>query len=554
VNGPRLVLNATLAGLYGALLLAAALSVLHPGIPATDVWLGLSAVVGIYAVAAGLAWPLLYAVVRFFASRSLAVPLLSLRYMMSFSVANTAVILAALGDLLASHRKAIDSAATIRLRFLLGAVALAWLYGLVVCVVPRFKRSVPLLASAAGLALAALIAPLLVSLPGAEAAERPEPAAPAAVSDVPAMRGRLVILAFDGADLEDILRLQAGGRLPVLTRLRREGSHGRLQGVIPCDTAAARAILATGQLPYKNGVRGPRSRDLLGRALGLTVVPGWLWFDGFMAPVMRTRRLTIENRSVPALWDLAQRTGGEAVIGGWDVDFDMAGPAPPVDAARRRALASEFMEGDPSAASDPAIAAVLDELARAIDADAASERRLEAAASLRGPGIVAIAFPGIDRVAHLFLRAARPEVFGDVSSAERERQGGVLTRYYERLETFVTRGQEIAGPDGWLFVVSSHGMEPAPLARRLVGLAHGPVMPGSHDGAPAGLLIARGPEIGRGVPFGRAATTDLVPTALHLLGLPVARDLDGSIIEQMFVPDGTLDRPAVIIDTYGSRP
>src|SRR5262245_26807716 len=101
MTGPRLVLNATLAGLYGALLLAAALSVLHPGIPAANAWLGLSTVVGIYAVAAGLAWPLLYAAVRFFASRSLAVPLLSLRYVMSFSVANTVVILAALGDLLA---------------------------------------------------------------------------------------------------------------------------------------------------------------------------------------------------------------------------------------------------------------------------------------------------------------------------------------------------------------------------------------------------------------------------------------------------------------------
>src|SRR5262245_18618083 len=151
----------------------------------------------------------------------------------------------------------------------------------------------------------------------------------------------------------------------------------------------------------------------------------------------------------------------------------MAGPAPPVDGARRRALAAEFMEGDPSASSDPAVAALLDELARAIEVDAASARRLEEAASLRGTGIVAIAFPGIDRVAHLFLRAARPEVFGDVSRDERERQGGVLTRYYERLEGFVTRGQEIAGPDGWLFVVSSHGMEPAPFARRLVGLAHG---------------------------------------------------------------------------------
>jgi hypothetical protein len=553
VNGPRLVLNATLAGSYGAVLLAAALAVLHPGVQASHLWAGLVPVVVVYALAAGFLWPLLYALVRFFASHALHVPAPSLRYIMSFHVANTAVILAALGTLLATHRRAIDAAATIRLRFLLGAVAAAWAYSAFVCVMPRLKRSTLIQASAAGLLLAALSAPLLVYLPGTEAGGRPGPAAGGPV-DLPVPRGRLVVLAFDGADLEDVLRLLADGRLPLLARLRREGTHGRLQAMLPGDTAVQRTLLATGQLPFRNGVRGPWLRDLLGYPTGLMVVPRGLWFDGLLAPAMRRRPLTVADRRVPALWDLAARAGGVAMAGGWEVDLDLAGPAPAAGAARRRAIAAEFMEADTAVAGDPAAAELLDELARAVDADAAAERALDAAAGAPGPGVIAVAFPGLDRVAHRFLRAARPEAFGDVGDAERERYSEVLPRYYERVEAIVGRGLAIAGPDGWLFVVSAHGMEAASLGRRLVDLARGPVVPGSHAGAPAGLLFARGPEIRAGASFGRAPATEVVPTALHLLGLPIARDLDGSIIERALEEGGVLDRPAVIIDSYGTWP
>jgi hypothetical protein len=103
-------------------------------------------------------------------------------------------------------------------------------------------------------------------------------------------------------------------------------------------------------------------------------------------------------------------------------------------------------------------------------------------------------------------------------------------------------------------VVSAHGMDAAPLGRRLVSLAGGPPMPGSHAEAPAGLLLARGPSIRTGAAIGRAPATEVVPTILHLLGLPIARDLDGSIMEAALEEGAVLDRPAVMIDSYGAWP
>jgi hypothetical protein len=96
-------------------------------------------------------------------------------------------------------------------------------------------------------------------------------------------------------------------------------------------------------------------------------------------------------------------------------------------------------------------------------------------------------------------------------------------------------------------------MEPAPIGRRLLSLGVGPSLAGDHDGAPPGFLFVVGPEIRPGGALVRVPITEVVPIALHLLGLPIARDFDGSILEQALLPGGRLDRPAVVIETYGVR-
>jgi hypothetical protein len=550
VNAPRLVLNASVAGLYGALVLASFLRLLHPGPRVLDWAMGLLPVVVVYTVAAAIVWPLLYGAARFFASRPLRVPRFGLRYVMSFQVANGAVILAALLDTLWRDRKVIEPDAGAQLKVLGAGVAAGWIYAAVVSVVPRLKRSNAMQASAAGLALAALLAPVLTPAPtGPRAAVPAGPGPPAARP----LAARLVLLEFDGADLEDILSLQAAGKLPSFSRLLREGSYGRLLAFVPCDTAVAGTTVVTGRLPYRSGVRGPWARDLLGRPLGMQVVPGGIGFDLLLAPFMTRRALSPRDRGGPALWDIAALAGGWAVTSGWDVVLDVAGPPAPASEEVRRRLATEFLEGEAPPGDVAAEGDRLAELARAEAADVAVARGL--AAPPPGPGVLALAFPGIDRIAHRFLRDARPEKFGNVSRAEIDRWGFVVERYYARIDAFVGRALEARGPDGWLFVASAHGMEPAPLRRRLaMALLGREATAGYHDDAPPGFLFALGPGVQAGQPFGRAAIADVVPTALYVLGLPIARDLDGSIVEQILDPADVLERPAILIDSYGAWP
>jgi predicted AlkP superfamily phosphohydrolase/phosphomutase len=61
-----------------------------------------------------------------------------------------------------------------------------------------------------------------------------------------------------------------------------------------------------------------------------------------------------------------------------------------------------------------------------------------------------------------------------------------------------------------------------------------------------GMLLAVGPDIQAGSRLEPVKITDVAPTALHLMGLPIPRDMDGGIPEGLFRPDSEAARRAPI--------
>lgn len=555
MNPPRLVLHAAVAGLFGALAIGVFLRILHPASSRSDWVVAMLPVVLVYAAVAAVVWPLLYGAVRFFASQSLRVPRFSLRYALTFHLANITPILASFAYALWRARRAIDADEETQLRVFLGAMSGAWLYTGLICLLPRLKRSPTWQASALGVCLAALLAPALLHGHGGAALPPSEPAPP-----LPRPQGRLVWINIDGGDLEDVLGLQAKGKLPALSRLRREGTYGRLDTLAPCVAAVTRTTMVTGRLPWRSGVRGEFERRIAERPVDIEIIPPGLQFDALLAPFAQRRALTVGDRRGPSIWDVVESAGGVAVSGGWEIDLDQAQAAGEHETRSARRTAAEFSEGDASFAEPQAEAMAVD-LARALRADQKVEadlsRALEAwapASAGRAPGVVALSFPGLDAVAHRFLRMARPATFGNVTSDEQERYGRILERYYARLDAVIGRARMLAGPDGWILVTSSHGIEPAPVPLRLLLPVFGlEPIPGTHERDPGGFLFAAGPGVRSGSPFGRAGLADVAPTALYLLGLPIARDIDGSILDALLQPEAMRERPAVIIDRYDDR-
>jgi arylsulfatase A-like enzyme len=59
-------------------------------------------------------------------------------------------------------------------------------------------------------------------------------------------------------------------------------------------------------------------------------------------------------------------------------------------------------------------------------------------------------------------------------------------------------------------------------------------MNGSHR--PEGIVILAGSAVQHGVRLAEAQITDVAPTLLHLLGLPLPEHLDGRVLSEALVP------------------
>lgn len=541
-----------MAGVYGGIVVALFVLLGNPtaaaGDEATLAATLLPVIIG-YTLAAAIVWPLLYTGLRFFASHPLRLDGFSLRYLMGFHVVNAGVILYSGWATLSRFRRVLDPAVVDRFAATCLALSLAWAFATVVTTVPRLRHRFWAQAAAAALSLAALL------VAGRSGRPPVSPPGPAAVTPgrVPPPARRLVLLNFDGADFETVLTLQAQGKLPAFSRLSQEGAYGRLRSLVPCEAAVTRTTLITGKLPYRHGVQNGQARRLFQLGPWIEVAPVGIGFDLVQAPFLERRALAVTDRTSLALWEIAVLSGGVGDAAGWEIDPDRErdpGGAAPVSGVSPSRL-EEFMDPEAIEGDDPSTRALVLELARALEADARVMKDLERLLGERRPGVAALSFPGLDRVAHHFLRYTRPMDFGNVSEREIELYGRAMEGYYRRIDGIIGAVLDSGGEGTVLFVTSSHGMDPVPLGERLWPRAGGGApRSGTHEGGPDGFLFARGPDTRRGQRLGKGSIADAVPTALYALGLPLARDLDGSILTGAFEDAYTFDNPVTVIGSY----
>ncbi len=73
-------------------------------------------------------------------------------------------------------------------------------------------------------------------------------------ADVAPPPGKVILIGVDGLEWRVVLDLVGEERLPVLTRLMREGSFGRLETLVPTFSPVIWTTVATGKLPKKHGI------------------------------------------------------------------------------------------------------------------------------------------------------------------------------------------------------------------------------------------------------------------------------------------------------------
>lgn len=413
---------------------------------------------------------------------------------------------------------------------------------------------------------------------------RPRPV-PVATETVRPVR-RVTLIGIDGLGPALVDEGIARGTLPVFAGLEKRGAHGPLASLRPTEGPPIWASIFTGRLPRDHGVKSfmsyrLRLSDTAWELLPKGALVGGLEQLGFvsMSPV------TAASRKRRALWEALNAFGiRTGVVRFW-------GTHPP-ERVQGFMLSNSFhrLRGSPARAAEtlhpPELIAQISEravapgdvdralIARFVDLsgdapdDGAWRRNLveralapdltyqRAGAVLRSaydPPFFAEYFYGLDVVGHAFTRYAQPERFGDVSGAELRRFGHVVDQYAAFLSQWVGELEKSLRPGEILLVVSGYGMQPVPWWRRLLATAVGAgAMSGTHDAAPDGYFFAVGDGIKPGAVLQNASVLDIAPTVLYLMGLPVARDMEGRVFTEIVDDEFARAHPVALIPSYES--
>ncbi len=375
---------------------------------------------------------------------------------------------------------------------------------------------------------------------------------------------RVVMILLDGASLDYVSLETAEGRLPNIARILAGGASMHLTTVQPTQPAPVWAAVATGKYPQKNGIRAASGYAYAKDRPMIELLPD-LCFAHALVHFGMLRQVPHRSTSILArpIWSILSREHVSSGVLGWPVTT----PALPLrgflitDTYRQPA----FGTPDDLTLGYPAYAVASALMTDALAAGAAPPRTLEhpplardahyrRLADILGAQIptrfFAVRYEGLDQAGHLFLRYALPRAFGDVSEEEQQRYGGVLDEHYAYIDTVIGDAIESLRPDDLLLIVSGFGMEPVSLGKRLLAaVLTQPSVTGTHERAPDGFLLAYGGAVRPGrLPLG--AVVDVAPTILYFLGLPVARDMDGSARTDIFAPAFLTAKPITFIPTY----
>jgi predicted AlkP superfamily phosphohydrolase/phosphomutase len=439
-----------------------------------------------------------------------------------------------------------------------------------------------------GLMVLALAAAVLVPL-----ALRPAPeASPTPVrlrTERTAPLRRVTIIGLDGLGPADVGDAASRARLPAFARLARLGAHGPLATVRPTEGPPVWTSIVTGRLPREHGVKSFVSYGLARSAVECELLPkgalvGALERLGLVEP----HAVTSTARRRPALWHAAGAFGVTSgvvrVFATWPVEplagfmlspYHQASGAPGEAASRNlhppdlqpevdvrgvqpqdldRALLAEFVDPAVEVPADEVPEGAADLLPRALAADLTFQRAAEVLRAAYDPPLFIGYHYGLDRVGHVFTRFAHPEHFGNVSPEAVRKYGRVTERYAALLGDWADAEARALEPDEVLLVVSGYGMEPVGLWRRALDtlLGEGGRRSGTHQGAPAGYLFAVGAGIRPGAVVQDASVLDVAPTALYLMGLPVARDMEGRVLTEILQDDVARAQPITFVPSYES--
>lgn len=388
-------------------------------------------------------------------------------------------------------------------------------------------------------------------------------------------RPLVCVIGIESATFDAILPLAEQGLLPFFSKMLSEGSHARLEPLLPVRRSALWATLATGKYPYRHGVVGERSCEAAFAArtpgASLELLPLGIGFEHWGC----RRGERVDSRSLEArpLWEILSRLGVPTALVGWPLT------SPPAKGIHRSVSDRFFVDGPDDAAGDDVFPVELAERARlfrtAIDElDPEITSRfgpqppravLESLARdlwIRDLGVFLLdqdpqidafflALPGLAEISRRYYGGYDAVQFEGEQDPESAQAAGLVSAYYVHLDEILAQLWELGRAPRWLVVVSTHGTEGSrgwhEIWRRLF---RRPALEGFTHRGPDGVLLFLGEGFQPGAMRRSADLVDLVPTLLYGLGFPIARDLDGAVLTDAFDTGFLARQPLTFVPSY----
>ena len=410
--------------------------------------------------------------------------------------------------------------------------------------VPGSSRRV--LAAAGALTFVAAL--LLLTFSARADHERVEAPALAVVSS--GVRARLI--AIDGFDAAIAEGLRNRGQIPAIGALF-DGAVARLDSGDTRDPARTWTTIATGQLPDRHGVHALETRRVAGVEGTLATAdrsPLARSIDG-VTDLLRLTTPSIATgteRRVKTMWEVAAGAGLRTAVVNWwatwpaptdagivvtdratlrlerggGLDAEIA--PPDVYETLRARWPALREEASAAAARMHSPAATAGMLRRSVELDALQlgiTRSITSATT----DLVCTYLPGLDLVQHALFAGD-----GAQTAAAAAERLAALEQYYVALDSLLAPVLQ-PSPGEIVFVVTA---------------------PGRVQSGAGGLFAAVGGAVNTRLKDGSARSTDVMPTVLHALGIPISRELAGRPAVEMFSAAFAQRSPVREVSTYGS--
>lgn len=383
---------------------------------------------------------------------------------------------------------------------------------------------------------------------------------------------KILIIGVDGGEWRILDPLIDSGRTPTIKALVENGAKGSLRTLEPCVSPAIWTTVATGKLPPEHGILG---------------------FEGVPGQTMKTLP-TSQMRKTKAMWNIIGEAGKKVGVVSWWATW----PAETVngfmvtdrvtysrmeatiekeattrydtypdtlileigsfvqrpndignDEVRRFMDLSDDEIQEHIKNTDYRMGRFLPEFKYAYQSDKSTALIGEYLLRKEMPDLFGIFFAGVDVTSHLFWHFMEPQYFqdSDISETDITRFNKVIEEEYVYADELVQRILEIIDDSYTVIVVSDHGF--GATGRLPWSGGHARITPGAPI-APDGILVMKGNNIRRGVKVKDPHVSDILPTILYLMDLPIARDMPGRVLTEAIAQEYVQDHPIAYVDTY----